>query len=910
MTKSANKADAMSLKRLFLAFATLLVAAPCLAASVADRSPFAQGHWWNATRSGNGFDIFNAVGQVAVVWYTFDEIGRPVWYTALGPEASLGSDSWPLLQQRWTNGRKGEPTQVGSVKLTVNHPESMDLVWDIGGRQGVWKIEPLIVSGAVAEIDHGGSWFDPGQSGWGFGLTEQGSALGGALFTYDADGAPTWVSGFEVGGGRSVEFSAVNGACPWCTYRPSQFTSMGKLTFDFSSEWQGTVRSQLRLPMAPGISVDGARISMFSRPASMRPADRQLASFDADGALKAYLGAGLSNVGYPGPIAMLPSAPPVVGATTFSTTNLQESGVDEADLVKSNGNYVYAFAYDGVGAIKSSVRIARVGNEGASVDVLGSLALTAGESASMASAGLYLQGDRLVSLTGSQPYFYYLSPSVVAAPWMDGKTFVEVFSTTKPDASFPLWSAQIDGHIVTSRRIGDRLYVVTRFTPSLPGYVDNASSQSAIDANRQLLANTPVADLLPKARINGGPAEVLVTASAVYAPPQGSRKPVATMVLVTAIDLHEPKIPQALAIAGSVESVYVSSDHLFVASSRYELRDASGSLLPIEPSTYITDFHQVRLGTNAMSIVGSGSVEGFLSTDAEKAPFRMSENQGRFRAITSSNTLWGSSTKNRVTTLEPSAVTPGLLKTVSVLPNAKRPESLGKPGELLYGTRFVGDRLYAVTFRLIDPLYVVDLSDSADPRISAALELPGFSEYLHPLPNGLLLGFGKDARPALNAGDGQAAWYQGLQLSLYDVADAGMPREIQRVLMGKRGSDSALLHDHHAFSALMNADGSGTLAIPARLHDGAPLYGSGDSTYYSYKESGLLRFELRGAKPSDASLVQLPSLITHTAVQGATAYSDASSDGARSILFRNGTLYVGKGLFWRQDNAGNTFGPF
>jgi hypothetical protein len=249
---------------------------------------------------------------------------------------------------------------------------------------------------------------------------------------------------------------------------------------------------------------------------------------------------------------------------------------------------------------------------------------------------------------------------------------------------------------------------------------------------------------------------------------------------------------------------------------------------------------------------------------------------------------------------------------VSVLPNAKRPQLLGKPNELLYGARFMGDRLYAVTFKWVDPLYVVDLADSADPRIAGDVQMPGYSDYLHPLPNGLLLGFGKDARPAVTRGDGEYAWYQGLQLSLFDVADAGKPREIQRVLMGKRGSDSALLRDHHAFSALTLSDNLMTLAIPARLHDGTPVGGSPprDTSYYPWQESGLMRFELRGKSAADAQLVRMPSLITHRAATNPMPSDDAASDGARSILFRDGTIYVGKGQFWRQDIGGAIYGPF
>src|SRR5205823_610219 len=185
--------------------------------------------------------------------------------------------------------------------------------------------------------------------------------------------------------------------------------------------------------------------------------------------------------------------------------------------------------------------------------------------------------------------------------------------------------------------------------------------------------------------------------------------------------------------------------------------------------------------------------------------------------------MWGSTSTNRLTILEPSTVAPGLLRTDSYLPNAQRPQPLGNPGELLYATRFVADRLYAVTFRMIDPLYLVDVSAPADPRIAGALTVPGFTEYLHPLPNGLLLGFGKDAVPASIGGDAQAAWYQGLLLALYDVRDATTLREMQRIVIGKRGSNSVLLTDHHAFSMLTLSPTSSTIGIPARINDGAPV---------------------------------------------------------------------------------------
>lgn len=894
----------MFFMRLFFALVVLLIVVPGQATvTLSDRSPFAQGTWWNPARPGNGFEIYNVADQVVVGWYTFDESGRAVWYIAQGTLDTLGTQSWPLLRPRWVNNRRGGytvNTVVGSVRLKLRHAESADVEWEIRGQRGTWTVQPLTVSGVINETDHGGAWFHPGNSGWSLTLIEQGDILGGGLFIYDTSGATTWVAGYSRGT-HTVEYVAMSGACPACANRPPTTRSVGNLSFEFHSETEATVRSSLSVPMAPGVKVDGARVVQLSRPASTRAADRQLASFDSDAALKAFLDAGMLNVP-PAGSGLTFSAPPP--SASYSPTNLQESGVDEADLVKSDGRFLYTYAHTGSGMRQPVIRIAQVGSEGATLDVRGSVPLASGPNTPVASAGLFLQGDNLISVTGTQPIVYYSlgfgwSPWVMPGVWTQGVTHVEVLSVATPGVPVTRWRAEIEGHIVASRRIGDRLYVVTRFVPYLPGFLYGYPS---LAANQQLLAATPLSGLLPKSRINGGEATAAVAASAVYVPPQGEPVVMADMCLVTMIDLGGPRIAQTLAIVGTFETVYASTTSLFVASSRYALRNASGVLLPAEPPYYLTDIHQIRLGSNAMNIVGSASIEGFLGTDVEKAGFRLSDYQGRLRAVTSSSTMWGGDVQNRVTILEPSTISPGLLRTVAYLPNAQRPQSLGKPGEQLYGTRFLGERLYAVTFRRIDPLYVVDLADSSDPRIAGLLEVPGFSDYLHPLPNGLLLGFGRDATAS--------GVLQGLQLSLYDVSNAGLPREMQRVVMGKLGSDSALLRDHHAFSMLTQADGSGSIGIPARIHDGpTPPYAS-DSTYYPWLESGLMRFELRGTSAADARLVQMPSLIVQRAAQSSTYIPDSASNGGRSVLFRNGAIYIGNGQFWRQDNVGNTFGPY
>jgi uncharacterized secreted protein with C-terminal beta-propeller domain len=116
---------------------------------------------------------------------------------------------------------------------------------------------------------------------------------------------------------------------------------------------------------------------------------------------------------------------------------------------------------------------------------------------------------------------------------------------------------------------------------------------------------------------------------------------------------------------------------------------------------------------------------------------------------------------------------------VGELPNAARPQPLGKPGEHLYASRFIGARGYLVTYRLTDPLYVLDLSDPGDPKMAGELHVEGYSDYLFPVSDTLLLGVGKDAVVDGGAGDGRFAWYQGVKVSLIDVSEPAstLPRK-------------------------------------------------------------------------------------------------------------------------------------
>jgi len=864
----------LSYKHLAAGLLALAASFAAFSHTVTERSPFLQGHWWDPARNGSGFEIFNVGTEGAAIWYTYENDGRAVWYTAQG---QLDGSAWTLVKHSWKDGRKQAGTSVGRIALTVKHANAITAAFTIGAASGSWNLEPLMTSGVPNEIDHSGSYFDPANSGWGFTFTEQGDVKGGVLYSYDASGAPVWFAGFDRGATDSVNLFTGTGACPTCAYTPSSLHLAGPLRFQFDGEAAMTVRNGITAPMAAGTNIDGAKVVQLGRRASSREADRQLALFDTEAALRTAITAAYLNTGnYYGPPGDFSSPPP----SAPSTTNVQEAGVDEADSVKANATHVYSPVVQGTGAsAKTFLRTARVGPTGA---ILGFAALTplyGGLQGYAVDPSLILDGKRLVSIGSLATVAYYSY----------ARTVIEQFGLDAEGIPRSEWTAEISGLLVSTRRIGDRLYVVTRHGPAFDvPYGDLETRHAAVQARA-------TDDFLPKISINGKFPTTLVGPGSMYLPPLGSRIVDAITTVVTMIDLTSHQV-QALGVLRSMDAVYVTPSNLYLAGSRYG--SGTTTLAATFAPFVTTDVHQISLAAGGPVVAGTGTVEGRLQGGmAEGFSFGLNERAGRLSIVTTNDAMWGADRRNRLTIIEPSSVVPGLLKTVSYLPNAQRPEPLGKPFETVRGVRFLGDRLFVVTFRTIDPLYVIDLSNAADPKITGSVTVPGFSGYLHPLPNNLLLGFGPDTNAS--------GFVQGLQLSLYDVADANNPRELKRVPLGGLGTMSALQNEHHAFSIRTNPDGTYTVGIPARVYES-------DGTYSPvWVKSGLTRFNVGYSALTGGSLTALPMLVTHWpgSVPPSQFYDDPAVRGARSVLYDGGSLYVGRGSFWYQDAAGNTTGP-
>ncbi len=516
-----------------------------------------------------------------------------------------------------------------------------------------------------------------------------------------------------------------------------------------------------------------------------------------------------------------------------SSTLVQEAGVDESDLLLSDGRHLFALQPEaGTGG---RLAVHRRADDGG-LNLAATLRLSAEGATEVSTSGMVMSDDQRRLAVLSQRWLMTEEPArctvagvcnpiggVPVAPlWLRSSVGIDRIDISDPVAARVLDRVRIDGHLVDSRRIGNRLYVVSVHRPWL---AYEALAANATDAERAaLLDKLRAADLLPTMQINGGPAQPLVDETDCYL--QVDNKSLAVEITTLSVFDLGAATPTASSrcFVGGSEGIYMSGANLYVATTRFEWQ--LGAVPSFAPAEMKTDIHKFALAPASLNYRGSASVDGHLGWDPLRKSYRMSEYGADLRVLTFSGSfgwigLADSSnpatppSPAKLTILREGTGTEQRLQVVGTLPSATRPEPLGKPGEQVFAVRFVGTRGYVVTFRTIDPLYVLDLADPADPKAAGELELPGFSDTLVPLGEGLLLGVGKDVAVS----SGRVA---GVKLALFDVLDAARPREIHSITLGAEGSGSAVDHSMHGLN-LLHRGTITRLALPVHLQDSAQV---------------------------------------------------------------------------------------
>jgi inhibitor of cysteine peptidase len=497
----------------------------------------------------------------------------------------------------------------------------------------------------------------------------------------------------------------------------------------------------------------------------------------------------------------------------YSGTNVQVAGVDEADIVKTDGTYIYLSRLNSVYIVKAypaeeAKLLTKIKFD---VDV----------------SDLFVAGDKLVVFTMDYSRVYASKTGGVSPMPMISTTNVYFYDVSDRVNPVRERTYKAEGVYKATRMIGDYVYV---------------ASQKRAGVYEGILD-------LPAYTENGKPYPIPATSIYYYNGTDSSY----SYTTVASINTQNPEAPvnSKTFLLGSSSTVYCSVDHLYLTTGGYSS----------------TGVHKIKLDNGSIEGIADGSVPGWVLNQ-----FSMDESDKYFRIATTTGHAWGVSTsKNNVYVLDADLKIIGRLEDLA-------------PGEQIYSSRFMGDRLYLVTFKKVDPLFVIDLKDPTAPKVLGKLKIPGYSNYLHPYDENHVIGLGKEA---LDSESGNFAWYQGVKLSLFDVSDVANPREVAKLEIGNRGTDSPALSDHKAF--LFSRE-KNLLVIPiieARIDPS--IYGGSvqANTYGDYVYQGAYIFQI------STEGIKLRGRITH--LQGDELLKSGYWFSSEYSVYRS--LYIGENLY-------------
>ncbi|MDD1658304.1 MAG: beta-propeller domain-containing protein [Methanomicrobiales archaeon] len=440
---------------------------------------------------------------------------------------------------------------------------------------------------------------------------------------------------------------------------------------------------------------------------------------------------------------------PSLTGTGYSTTNIQVAGVDEADFVKNDGRYLYVISGNNLVIIDAY--------PAEKAKILSETAITGSPQE------MFLDRDRLVILSTSWdggPVYDSAEKAGMMPPRYGGRTQTHALVYSLADKSDPELEQDIvlTGSYYDARMIGEYVYAIT----SESVYIQDPMPMPEVRAEGAVIS--------PEIRYFDIPSSSYQYYTISAFRTTGSAAPAAETYLL-----------------GYGTTLYVSGGNMYIAyQSTLPVAYAVAvdgpvirneeTLTPRETTT----IHRIAIGDGQIQYRGKGSVPGHLLNQ-----FSMDEHGGNLRVAT---TVSGWSSRAGSMEYNNVYVLSGKMETVGKL------EYLA-PDERIYATRFIGDRLYMVTFKRIDPLFVIDLSDPAKPSVLGKLKIPGYSDYLHPYDQNHLIGIGKETE----ANQWGGVSVSGLKLALFDVSDVEHPTQVEALVIGEAGTDSEALRDHKAF---------------------------------------------------------------------------------------------------------------
>jgi uncharacterized secreted protein with C-terminal beta-propeller domain len=463
------------------------------------------------------------------------------------------------------------------------------------------------------------------------------------------------------------------------------------------------------------------------------------------------------------------------GGSAFSETNVQVEGVDEPDMVKTDGKRIVVISEGDL------IVVDVTGDDPVETGRLG-----IGE---FSIQNLFLEGDKVLlfgSAWGEGPLPLVESDAAISP--IGGTPTIRIVEVDIADEPEIVRTMTIDGSFISGRMIEDSVRLVISSAPvgfewSYPSGNGLRAEREATEKNREIVRNSTEENWIPYyvvADANGRIVNegTLFDCDRATHPEEFSGL---DMLSVVTIDFGSGlDVVDATGVLARGDTVYASADSLYVATQNWQTwRWLETGETRDRPEGPTTDIHKFDIsGPRLTEYLASGEVDGYLLNQ-----FAMDEHDGVFRvASTTTPNWWGSGpdSESRITVLRQigdSLVPSGMV------------DGLGKT-EQIYAVRFMGDVAYVVTFRQTDPLYTVDLSIPRDPKVVGELKIPGYSAYLHPVGDGLVMGVGQDAT--------EEGVVQGTQVSIFDVSDLSDPQRLDTFTLSE-GTNSQVEYDHHAF---------------------------------------------------------------------------------------------------------------
>ncbi|WP_064094364.1 beta-propeller domain-containing protein [Rossellomorea aquimaris] len=436
-------------------------------------------------------------------------------------------------------------------------------------------------------------------------------------------------------------------------------------------------------------------------------------------------------------------------SSNHSETNNQVQGVDEGDMVKTDGNYIYQVANQQLLITKA--------NPAKEMKVVSTVSFKG----NVQPQHLFIQGDRILVIGNSWSPPQYKENMASSSMLVEGTTVALLYNISDKEKPALLRKVELEGQYVTARKIDSTVYFISNFYPNYW----MAEDQKDVDLRPR------VSDSLKNEKYTPIPVENIK-----YFPQ--SLQP--NYTLISNLNMENPQASlNVQSYLGSGHQIYMSKENLYVAVEKYEEDDRT------DWNTANTEIYKFAVNDSSITFRASGEVEGRALNQ-----FSMDEHEGYFRIVTTKGEVWNDDTpsSNALYILDKN------MKHVGEVTDLAK-------GERIYSARFMGDKAYMVTFKQVDPLFVIDTSDPAKPQVLGELKIPGFSTYLHPIDENHLIGFGFDTKIM----DDNKEFNQepriirnGMKISLFDITDFQNPQESHTEIIGGSGTHSYLLDDHKA----------------------------------------------------------------------------------------------------------------